>query len=126
MLFLKDETLRGLAQNGNKMEFTVFGRWSGGDIISGVAATISLEKTGKPDASVMLDMLWEAENMVIDRYGQSVKLPKLEAEIEKAKSVAEKKADLAKRESNHKQWRAFVLGWTLSFFCSALLRVIFG
>jgi hypothetical protein len=126
MLFLKDETLRGHAQNGNKLEFTVFGRWSGGDIISGVAATISFEKTGKPDASLMLDMLWEAENMVIDRYGQPVKLPKLEAEIEKAKSVADKKADLAKRELKRSQLRAFILGWTMCAFCLVLLGVIFG
>jgi hypothetical protein len=126
MLFLKDTTMSATSKEGTKLTFSVYGRCSAPDVIRGVATIISQNHKGRADAPLILDMLWEAENMVIDRYGQSVKLPKLEAEIEKAKSVADKKADLAKRELKRSQLRAFILGWMLSAFCSALLRVIFG
>lgn len=124
MLFLEDATMSGFTKDGCKLTFTACGRWSAPDIIRGVATIISQKHKGRIDAPLILEIMSTAEKNVVDMHGEAIKIPQPEPEIDRAKSVADMKADLAKPELKHKQWRAFVLGWSLCAACMLLIRWI--
>jgi hypothetical protein len=121
-----NQTLTATSSDGDKLSITVHGSWTARDLLRGVSQIIVHNKTGSINPSIMSEIMIEAEQSIVSVYGPVVKVPKTEPEVDRAKSVADMKADLVKRELKHAKWRFFVLGWTLSFFCSALLRVIFG
>jgi len=121
-----NQTLTATSSDGDKLSITVHGSWTARDLLRGVSQIIVHNKTGSINPSIMSEIMIEAEQSIVSVYGPVVKMPKPEPEIDRAKSVADKKADLVKRELKHAKWRFFVLGWTLASFFALAIRLVFG